>query len=227
MQRHFPDEAHWVAVLPKLTSFWRTCILPEVLGRWYTRKHDMGDVKPTEAHSVCFCRTVTDEETVSCCNAKFPVMKFHLLCLCIASIPKTWYCPNCRTLPEFKRTNKSTRAGKKQVAPSDALILDSICVCKKKPCETDKLLECHNEGCNNGRFFQLACINLKRMPNTSKTTRVCPACKTVKQKSSSATCRWSEVCKEGKKVKPLLKSTSNMPNWGRQNMTLSCHQLDG
>ena len=33
MQKHFPDEAHWVAVLPKLTSFWRTCILPEVLGR--------------------------------------------------------------------------------------------------------------------------------------------------------------------------------------------------
>ena len=147
-QRHFPDEAHWVAVLPKLTSFWRTCILPEVLGRWYTRKHDVGDVKPTEAHSVCFCRTVTSEDTVSCCNAKCPIMKFHLSCLCIASIPKTWYCPNCRTLPEFKRTNKSTRAGKKQVAPSDALILDSICVCKTKPSETDKLLECHNEGCN-------------------------------------------------------------------------------
>ena len=63
MQRHFPDEAHWATVLPKLTSFWRTCILPEVLGRWYTRKHDMGDVKPTEAHSVCFCRTVTDDDS--------------------------------------------------------------------------------------------------------------------------------------------------------------------
>ena len=99
----------------------------------------MGDVKPTEDHSVCFCQTVTSEDKVSCCNAKCPIMKFHLSCLCIASIPKTWYCPNCRTLPEFKRTNKSTRAGKKQVPPSDALILDSICVCKKKPSETDKL----------------------------------------------------------------------------------------
>ena len=203
-QRHFPDEAHWVAVLPKLTSFWRTCVLPEVLGRWYTRKHDMGDVKPTEAHSVCFCRTVTSEDTVRCCNAKCPIMKFHLSCLCIASIPKTWYCPNCRTLPEFKRTNKSTRAGKKQVAPSDALILDSICVCKKKPSETDKLLECHNEGCNNGRFFHLACINLKRMPNTSKTTWVCPACKTVKQKSSS-TADEVKFVKEVKRKTPIEK----------------------
>ena len=39
----------------------------------------------------------------------------------------------------YKWTNKSTRAGKKQVATSDVLILDSICVCKKKPSETDKL----------------------------------------------------------------------------------------
>lgn len=184
-QRHFPDKDHWEAVLPKLTRFWRTCILPEVLGRWYTRKHDFGDVKPMEAHSVCFCRTVTAEDTVSCCNANCPILKFHLSCLGICSIPKTWYCPNCRTLPEFKCTKKSTQAGKKHVAPSDALILDSICVCKKKPSETDKLLECHNEGCKNGRFFHLACINLKRMPNTSKTTWVCPACKPVKQKSSS------------------------------------------
>ena len=70
--------------------------------------------------------------------------------------------------------------------PSEALILDSICVCKKKPSESDKLLECHNEGCKNGRFFHLSCINLRRIPNTSKTTWVCPACKTAKQKSSTA-----------------------------------------
>ncbi|CAH3156978.1 unnamed protein product, partial [Pocillopora meandrina] len=93
-QRHFPDKDHWEAVLPKLTRFWRTCILPEVLGRWYTRKHDFGDVKPMEAHSVCFCRTVTAEDTVSCCNANCPILKFHLSCLSICSIPKTWYCPN-------------------------------------------------------------------------------------------------------------------------------------
>ncbi|CAH3031325.1 unnamed protein product, partial [Pocillopora meandrina] len=160
-------------------------LLKAFLGRWYTRKHDFGDVKPMEAHSVCFCRTVTAEDTVSCYNANCPILKFHLSCLGICSIPKTWYYPNCRTLPEFKCTKKSTQAGKKHVAPSDALILDSICVCKKKPSETDKLLECHNEGCKNGRFFHLACVNLKRMPNTSKTTWVCPACKPVKQKSSS------------------------------------------
>ena len=38
-QRIFPDDEHWNSILPKLTKFWRTCILPEVLGKWYTRKH--------------------------------------------------------------------------------------------------------------------------------------------------------------------------------------------
>ena len=107
-QSNFSDKGHWVAVLPKVTSFWRTCIFLEVLGRWYTSKHDMVDVKPTDAHSFCFCRAVTGEDTASCCNAKCPVMK--LSCLDIGFIPKPWYCPNCRTLPEFKRTNKSPQA---------------------------------------------------------------------------------------------------------------------
>ena len=37
MQRIGPDIEHWKAVLPKVTKFWKTCVLPEVLGRWYTR----------------------------------------------------------------------------------------------------------------------------------------------------------------------------------------------
>lgn len=36
IERIFPDNTHWDSVLPKLTVFWRSCILPEILGRWYT-----------------------------------------------------------------------------------------------------------------------------------------------------------------------------------------------
>ena len=38
VQRTGPDIEHWKAVLPKVTNFWRTCVLSEVLGRWYTRQ---------------------------------------------------------------------------------------------------------------------------------------------------------------------------------------------
>ena len=39
-QRISPDEDHWKVVEPKLTNFWRKCILLEVLGRWCTRCHN-------------------------------------------------------------------------------------------------------------------------------------------------------------------------------------------
>jgi len=37
-ERIAPNIEHWKTQLPKLETFWRICILPEILGRWYTRK---------------------------------------------------------------------------------------------------------------------------------------------------------------------------------------------
>ena len=33
-----PERKHWDRVVPKLELFWRLCILPEILGCWYTRR---------------------------------------------------------------------------------------------------------------------------------------------------------------------------------------------
>ena len=38
VQRIYPNIEHWNHVLPKLEIFWTICILPEILGRWYTRR---------------------------------------------------------------------------------------------------------------------------------------------------------------------------------------------
>ena len=32
-ERIYPDHGHMNVVFPKLTTFWRACILPEILGR--------------------------------------------------------------------------------------------------------------------------------------------------------------------------------------------------
>ena len=45
-ERIYADHDHMNAVLPKRTAFWRTCILPEILGRWYSRKHNVSDEMP-------------------------------------------------------------------------------------------------------------------------------------------------------------------------------------
>ena len=55
--------------------------------------------------------------------------------------------------------------------------MDFICLCKQKANKTDRLVQCHNSSCQNDKFFHLACLNLKRMPNNSKTTWLCPTCK--------------------------------------------------
>ena len=170
-QRIFPDTDHWTEVVPKLTNFWRTCVLPEVLGRWYTRRHDVKH--PPEANSICYCRTVTTENTVCCSNPDCVIGQFHYTCLGIVSTPKLWYYPNCRTQPQFKKASKQP----KNEAPSDALALDLVCFCQQPPKKTDKLIKCHNSSCQNGKFFHLPCLGLKRMPNNSKTTWVCPVCK--------------------------------------------------
>ena len=52
-QRVTPNQHHWDAVLPKLTNIWRFCVLPEILGRWYTQKRDI-TLKQFDAGAVCF-----------------------------------------------------------------------------------------------------------------------------------------------------------------------------
>ena len=91
-QRLLPDTDHWKTVVPKLTNFWRICVLPEVLGRWYTRRHDVKAVESISV-SICYCRTATMEDTVTCSNPKCQIVQFHYSCLGIVSIPKLWYCP--------------------------------------------------------------------------------------------------------------------------------------
>ena len=79
-----------------------TRVLPEVLGRWYTRKHNTLKVDHSPNNDVCFCRTAIDEDTVICCNPECPIGSFHLSCLQIVSVPRAWwYCLNCRTLPKL------------------------------------------------------------------------------------------------------------------------------
>ena len=55
------------------------------------------------ADAVCYCRKETDEDTVKCCNPSCALQQFLLSCLGINTFPKTWYCPTCRALPEFKK----------------------------------------------------------------------------------------------------------------------------
>ena len=40
--------------------------------------------------AVCYCRQETDEDTVKCCNPSCAIQQFHLSCLGINTVPRTW-----------------------------------------------------------------------------------------------------------------------------------------
>ena len=71
----------------------------------------------TQDNSICYCRKATEEETITCSNPKCSLIKFHWSCLGISDqVPKMWYCPTCRLLPEFKKSAKTRNAAEQDTS---------------------------------------------------------------------------------------------------------------
>lgn len=181
-ERIYPDTEHWNLQLPKLKFFWQHCILPEILGRWYTRKCEL--IKPAEnGESVCFCRMEREESTVKCSGAECPISNYHPSCLKIDKFPKAWLCPYCHRTAKVKskKNEKSIKVkAEKDATQERALKMEMICKCGQKAKASDKLIECHNATCKRGKFFHLECLGYKKRPNNSKSTWKCDFCRTKK-----------------------------------------------
>ena len=66
--------------MPKLKTFWRSCVLPEMLGCCYTRMLDLkSQISPRETWPLgnCYCRQSTNEGTITCANTECRVSTFH------------------------------------------------------------------------------------------------------------------------------------------------------
>ena len=167
-----------------------------MLGRWYTRRCDVPRTVST-TKTICFCKGQLNNDVISCSNPKCPYGQFHTACLGLrdVQIPKTWYCPHCYKLPEFKKSRKKSQ-NKQQLTSSvnSALLCDTICVCKAKATSADRLVECHNANCDNGNFFHLSCLGLKRMPSNYKTTWMCYICRVKDKRSISTRATTSTSC---------------------------------
>ena len=88
-ERIYPDKAHWEAQVPKLTTFWQTCILPEILGKWYTRQ--VNTEKHHDSENICYCRMNSGGPTVLCSNPECPIAEFHFACIFppgVTEVPK-------------------------------------------------------------------------------------------------------------------------------------------
>ena len=117
------DEEKWQEMARKADHFFRTAVLPELVGKFYTRLPGSGlPLQPVASTSAdndsnktstscgtedrwCYCDQVEFGEMVCCDNENCDIKWFHFECLNLKNKPKskTWYCPDCRKIPEFSR----------------------------------------------------------------------------------------------------------------------------
>ena len=116
------DEGNWQEMCRTAEHFFRTAVLPELVGKFYTRLPGSGlPLQPAPPSSAsnedrtctsgsaeehwCYCDQVEFGEMVCCDNENCDIKWFHFECLNLKSKPKSkcWYCPDYRKLPEFSR----------------------------------------------------------------------------------------------------------------------------
>ena len=103
VERITEDRPFLEVVIPVAEKFFKLCVLPELLGKWFTRTHgcsvprDIGEAETEEDNgSWCYCKQPKGGDMVCCeskgCNIKW----FHLECLQMTESPRgKWVCPTC------------------------------------------------------------------------------------------------------------------------------------
>ena len=108
-ERILPDEPFMLDCITKAEKFFKVCLLPELVAKWYSRKVVMPDQTVvasvvTDEYVSCYCKQDKGGEMVGCDNPNcLHGLWFHLDCLKLKSKPRSskWYCPDCRKIPQF------------------------------------------------------------------------------------------------------------------------------
>ena len=95
--RILPDQQFMEEVLVNVTTFFKLCVLPELIGKYFSKPFDSLPAAASSSNaSVCTCQGTGDGELVECANAACK-MNYHLKCLKLKTKPKRkWHCPVCR-----------------------------------------------------------------------------------------------------------------------------------
>ena len=118
----------WTDCIVNAHHFFKTCLLPEIMGNWYTRPalgkaNSEGDSNLTNENisenttessrglnntsnvpeaAYCYCHGPEEGTMIACDNPDCRIEWFHITCLKLKSLPKgksKWYCPDCIKLP--------------------------------------------------------------------------------------------------------------------------------
>ena len=98
VERLVPDQQVTETCLPKAERFFTICVLPELVGKWYTRRRVLPDPIDTyeddDDGQWCFCKEAKGGVMVGCDNKRCPIKWFHTSCLEMVQPPAgKWLCP--------------------------------------------------------------------------------------------------------------------------------------
>lgn len=108
IERIMPDVNLQSTITEKSKTFFQSCILPEILGKWFTRALPTSPTTlPKDSDMskrvVCVCRKPESATMISCQNKNCKIVKFHLPCVKLKILPKRkWFCCDCR-VPQNKQ----------------------------------------------------------------------------------------------------------------------------
>lgn len=108
IERLEPDNAVITEALIKAKRFFKLCILPELIGKWYTRQRNLDEIEVSsqdheDEGTWCYCRESKGGSMVGCDNDKCAIKWFHLSCLGMSEAPSgKWICPTCHPAKKQK-----------------------------------------------------------------------------------------------------------------------------
>ena len=112
IERISKDEAFLKDIIPRAEKFFKLCVLPELLGKWFTRSHSCqvprhggNELEVEEDNGTwCYCKEPKGGDMVCCENNGCSIKWFHLECLQITESPSgKWFCPTCHASRKHKR----------------------------------------------------------------------------------------------------------------------------
>lgn len=123
IERICPNDDFMADCIGKAKNFFQTSILPELIGKFFSRPAIADSNVPTDESAssqsstelvddassqddqvYCYCKGPESGTMIGCDNPVCPYQWFHLECLRLSAPPKkkTWYCPDCRKLQKRK-----------------------------------------------------------------------------------------------------------------------------
>ncbi|XP_047135771.1 uncharacterized protein LOC124812781 [Hydra vulgaris] len=97
LERVYPDNSIWTACVTKCQQVFSSSILPELVGKFFTRDTKNMDFDFIDDHSLyCYCNGNENGELFPCAGKSCKIKLFHLVCLKLNNKPKkNWLCPDC------------------------------------------------------------------------------------------------------------------------------------